>query len=164
MLTALIYICAIVIANLAVAHFGPWFSPINSFVLIGLDLSLRDHLHERWRDGGLWPRMLALISAAGAVSYILNPAAGQIAIASVVAFCTAALVDSIVYQAVARRSFMERANISNTAGALADSLIFPTVAFGALLPQIVAMQFAAKLFGGAIWALLIWRLTVKRSA
>ena len=44
---ACVYVSAIMLANLLVAKFGPWFSLINSFFLIGLDLSLRDSLHER---------------------------------------------------------------------------------------------------------------------
>ena len=46
---------------------------------------------------------------------------------------------------------MFSANGSNVAGAAVDSLIFPTLAFGALMPHIVAMQFAAKVAGGALW-------------
>jgi hypothetical protein len=40
-----------------------------------------------------------------------------------------------------------------------DSLIFPTLAFGVLMPHIVALQFAAKVAGGAIWASLLQRNT-----
>jgi hypothetical protein len=58
-------------ANLSISHFGPWVSPINAFVLIGLDLALRDYLHYRLKA---W-QMLALISATGLVTYLLNPAA-----------------------------------------------------------------------------------------
>jgi hypothetical protein len=155
-----LYIAAIVAANLSVAHFGPWVSPINSFLLIGLDLSLRDALHDRWRGRGLWPRMLGLIAAAGAISYLLNPAAGRIAFASVAAFCAAALIDAFVYQAMRFRPWMQRANGSNAAGAITDSVLFPTLAFGVFLPHIVALQFAAKVAGGAVWAYLLRRRTV----
>ena len=158
MFSVLIYIAAIVLANLLVAHFGPWFSPINSFLLIGLDLSLRDQLHEQWRNQSLWPRMLALIATAGLISYLLNPAAGQIAIASVVAFCAAAIADPAVYHASRGSSYLRRSNASIAAGALVDSIVFPTIAFGALLPNIVAMQFAAKVAGGAVFAYGLWRL------
>jgi len=157
----LIYIAAIVVANLTVAAFGPWVSPINAFALIGLDLALRDRLHERWQGSQLWPRMLGLIALAGLVSWWLNPAAGRIAIASVIAFCAAGLVDTLVYQRLAGRSFLQRSNGSNVAAALVDSLVFPTIAFGALLPAIVALQFAAKTLGGAVWSYLLWRVSPK---
>jgi uncharacterized PurR-regulated membrane protein YhhQ (DUF165 family) len=52
---------------------------------------------------------------------------------------------------------MFRANGSNMTGAAVDSLLFPTIAFGALMPHIVVMQFVAKVAGGALWAWLIGR-------
>ncbi len=143
----LIYAGAMALANLSVAHFGPWVSPINAFVLIGLDLALRDWLHVRLRA---W-QMLALIVAAGALTYLLNPTAGKIAVASSCAFTAAALVDWLTFARL-RGSWLLRANGSNVAGAAVDSLIFPTLAFGALMPHIVALQFAAKVVGGAVWA------------
>lgn len=155
MIAVSIYFAAIVAANLSIAHFGPWVSPINSFLLIGLDMTLRDHLHDRWRGAGLWPRMLGLIGGAGLVSYLLNPAAGIIAIASVAAFCVAAIVDAVVYHAMRQRVFLARSNSSNAAGAAADSLLFPTIAFGALMPDIVLMQFVGKVGGGFAWSLII---------
>lgn len=157
MFCVIIYIAAIVGANLSVAAFGPWISPINSFVLIGLDLALRDHLHDQWRGKLLWPRMLGLIAAAGAISYALNPASGKIALASVVAFCAAGVVDSLVYHLLRRRGYLVRSNGSNTAGAIADSMLFPTIAFGGFMPAIVVLQFAAKVCGGGIWAWIIHR-------
>lgn len=158
MLTVIIYVAAITAANLSVATFGPWVSPINAFLLIGLDLALRDSLHDRWRGPGLWPRMLALICTAGVISYLLNPATGIIAIASVAAFTIAGAVDALVYHLLRDRPFMQRSNGSNAAGALADSFIFPTIAFGGFLPHIVALQFAAKAAGGFLWAWAIWRV------
>lgn len=142
-----IYAAAMTAANLIVAAFGPWVSPINAFVLIGLDLALRDWLHMRLK---VW-QMGALIAATGMLTYVLNPAAGMIAIASAAAFTSAAVVDWSVF-AKLRGSWLFRANGSNVAGAAVDSLIFPTIAFGALMPHIVLMQFAAKVAGGALWA------------
>lgn len=142
-----IYAAAMTAANLIVAAFGPWVSPINAFILIGLDLALRDWLHVRLK---VW-QMGALIAATGALTYVLNPAAGMIAIASAAAFTSAAVVDWSVF-AKLRGSWLFRANGSNVAGAAVDSLIFPTIAFGALMPHIVLMQFAAKVAGGALWA------------
>lgn len=142
-----IYAAAMTAANLIVAAFGPWVSPINAFILIGLDLALRDWLHVRLK---VW-QMGALIAATGMLTYVLNPAAGMIAIASAAAFTSAAVVDWSVF-AKLRGSWLFRANGSNVAGAAVDSLIFPTIAFGALMPHIVLMQFAAKVAGGALWA------------
>lgn len=153
----LLYIGAIVAANLSVATFGPWASPLNSFLFIGLDLSLRDRLHDRWMGRGLWWRMAGLISATGAISYLLNPAAGKIAIASVASFCAAGLLDAAAYHFLRYRPWMQRANGSNAVGAAADSILFPTLAFGVFLPGVIALQFAAKVAGGAIWASVVWR-------
>ncbi len=148
-----IYALAMVSANLLVFAFGPWVSPINSFFLIGLDLTMRDWLQVRIRP----LQMLALISFTGVLTFILNPAAGMIAVASAVAFTGAAFVDWAAFTKL-RGSWMFRANGSNVAGAAVDSLIFPTLAFGALLPHIVAMQFVAKVAGGAMWSLVLQRV------
>lgn len=161
MLVVALYCSAMVAANLSVATFGPWISPLNAFLFIGLDLSLRDHLHDKWRGPGLWPRMLGLIVAAGAISYVLNPASAKIAVASVTAFICAGIVDAIAYHLLRDRPYMQRTNGSNAAGATVDSFIFPTLAFGAFLPHIVALQIAAKVGGGFVWSLLLRRLTKK---
>jgi uncharacterized PurR-regulated membrane protein YhhQ (DUF165 family) len=151
-LAILIYAAAMTLANLSIATWGPWVSPINAFVLIGLDLALRDWLHVRLNS---W-QMAALIAATGALTYALNPAAGMIAVASSVAFTAAALVDWATFTRL-RGSWLFRANGSNVAGAAVDSLIFPTLAFGVLMPHIVALQFVAKVAGGAMWA---WALSI----
>ena len=150
------YAIAMTLANLSVAAFGPAISPINAFFLIGLDLALRDWLHVRLK---VW-QMGTLIAATGALTYILNPAAGQTAVASACAFTAAALVDWSAFARL-RGSWLFRANGSNVAGAAVDSLLFPTIAFGALMPHIVAMQFVAKVAGGALWA---WVLRGARHA
>ena len=102
-------------------------------------------------------QMIGLIGIAGSLTYILNPAAGMIAVASAVAFTSAALVDWATF-AKLRGTWLFRANGSNVAGAAVDSLIFPTLAFGALMPHIVALQFIAKVAGGFIWSLVLSRL------
>lgn len=150
-----VYAVAMTVANLLVAKFGPAITPINAFVLIGLDLTLRDWLHLRLSA----KRMLALIVATGCLTYVLNPAAGMVAIASAMSFTAAAFVDWSVFQRLGGKSWLARSNTSNVAGAAIDSLLFPTIAFGALMPQIVASQFIAKVIGGAVWA---WLLNLRR--
>jgi uncharacterized PurR-regulated membrane protein YhhQ (DUF165 family) len=152
-----IYAIAMTIANLLVAKFGPVITPINAFVLIGLDLALRDWLHVRLK---VW-QMGALIASTGALTFVLNPAAGMIAIASATAFTAAAVVDWSIF-AKLQGAWLKRANVSNIGGAAVDSLVFPTIAFGALMPHIVAMQFVAKVAGGALWAYAINRWAVRK--
>ena len=149
-LTSLIYALAMTFANLSIAHWGPWVSPINSFLFIGLDLALRDWLHTKiqaWQMG-------ILISVSGLLTYFLNPSAGVIAVASAVSFTAASLVDWGVFTR-AKGTWLARANKSNVAGAAVDSLVFPTLAFGVLMPAIAATQFIAKVAGGIVWSYLI---------
>lgn len=149
-IAAFFYVAAMLLANLLVSKFGPAISPVLAFLLIGFDLSMRDWLHVRLRA---W-QMVGLIGAAGALTYGLSPAAGMIAVASAAAFTSGALVDWAAFTRL-RGSWLLRANGSNVAGAAVDSLIFPTLAFGALMPHIVLLQFVAKVAGGAIWATLM---------
>jgi len=78
----------------------------------------------------------------------------MIAIASALSFMLAALADWAVFAKITG-SWFKRANVSNVAGAAVDSIAFPTIAFGVLMPEIIAMQFIAKVFGGAIWSLVL---------
>jgi queuosine precursor transporter len=158
-IAVLIYATAMTLANLSVAAFGPAISPVNAFVLIGLDLALRDWLHVRLRAR----QMGALIVCTGLLTYSLNPAAGMIAVASACAFSAAALVDWATFTRL-RGSWLFRANGSNVAGAAVDSLIFPTLAFGALMPHIVALQFVAKVAGGVVWSFALSKMTKQEAA
>lgn len=146
----LAYAFAMTVANLLIVNFGVWMSPINSFLLIGLTLVLRDWLHIRLKA---W-QMGCLIFASGLITYVLNPAAAQIAIASSVSFTIAALVDWIVFIKTTG-SWFKRSNISNVASSAVDSVAFPTIAFGVLMPEIVLAQFVAKIAGGYIWSVAL---------
>lgn len=156
-----IYTLAMVGANLSVAAFGPWVSPINAFVLIGLDLTLRDRLHDALAGRAMfWLRMGAIIIGAAAISYALNPAAGRIALASFVAFAVAGAFDAVAYFWLRRSAYMTRVNGSNVVGAAVDSMLFPTIAFGAFMPAIIGLQFVAKVSGGYLWSLALRRLVI----
>lgn len=153
-LALVVYAATIVVANLLVAQFGPVITPVLAFVCIGLDLALRDWLQlrlTRWH-------MAALILGTGALTFALNPAAERIALASAASFVLAATADWLTFNTLAG-SWLRRSIGSNVAGAAVDSLVFPTLAFGALLPGIVAAQFVAKTAGGALWAWLLSRRT-----
>lgn len=148
------YIIALCIANYLVFIFGPWWSIINSFILIGFDFIVRDKLHEKL--GFIKISLIVLVAAI--LSYILNPAGGIIAIASGISFLAASLTDGFIYQLLIKRRWIVKSNISNTGASAVDSLLFPAIAFGAFLPWIVFGQFITKVFGGAIWSFLLRKI------
>ena len=75
------------------------------------------------------------------------------------AFGVSGLGDAFVYQFLRKYQYLLRVNSSNVVGSALDSLIFPTLAFGALMPEIVIGQFLAKIVGGGLWSVLLrkWR-------
>ena len=97
--------------------------------------------------------MGALILIASVVSYVLNPASGQIALASFIAFAIAGASDTVVYHWLRDRPYMQRVNGSNVAGAAVDSILFPTLA--GLPLAVIPVQFGAKVAGGFLWALVL---------
>jgi hypothetical protein len=154
MLYVIMYLVAIILANLTVALYGPGMAIINAFLFIGLDLTARDRLHDAWRGDKLLPKMAALIAAGSILSWLLNRNAGQIALASFVAFAAAATVDAVVYHLLGKYPRWLRINGSNVPSAFVDSLVFPTLAFGGFMPAIVFGQFIAKTLGGFVWSLV----------
>lgn len=159
------YLGAIVLANLTVALApAEWRGSvvlINSLVLIALDLTAGDRLHEAWRGRGLVWRMALLILAGSALSFALNGAAGPVALASLVAFALSATSDRLTYAVLHRHGWYVRVNGSNAVSALIDSAAFLSgLALAGLLPWqsvplLICGQFAAKLLGGAVWSMLL---------
>lgn len=161
----LLFLAAIATANLIVAHFGPPAVIPVGFTLVGFDLIARDVLHDRWRGRNLPLRMGALIAAGGVVAYLVNADAGQIAVASVLAFVSAQAVNAFVYWLVGHWPRLTRMNTSNAPAAVLDSAVFLTVAFGAFMPGLIAAQIAAKWAGGFVWSLVFaWRPRRRREA
>lgn len=153
----LMYLGAVVAANLTTAWLGPWMSVVNAFLFIGLDLTARDYLHESWRHRGLYSKMGLLIGAGSLLSWFLSRDAGRIGYASFAAFAAAGGVDALSYHWLSERT--ERlitVNGSNAAAALVDSIAFPLLAFGwPPLVGVMALQFAAKSLGGLGWSLAL---------
>ena len=149
------FIGALVLANLLVTWFGPWALPITAFFMIGLDLTIRDALHEAWHGKQLVLRMGLLIGLGAVIAFILNRNAFWIGLASFCAFASAGAADVAVYSVLFKKPWMIKVNASNAAAALADSLIFTLVAFHEWMPTLVASQFAIKLGGGFMWSLIL---------
>ncbi len=154
----MLYLAAIVAANLIITNLGSQVSIITAFFFIGLDLTARDSLHEKWRGRRLWWKMALLIATGSILSYVLNSNAAPIALASFVAFAVAGVADTLTYLILGDKARMIRVNGSNIVSAAVDSFIFPVLAFGwPPLWGIVAGQFIAKIAGGFIWSLFLAR-------
>ena len=154
MLYVILYLGAVVLANLTVARFGQPSVIVVAFLLIGLDLTARDQLHEAWRGKNLLPKMAALIAAGSFLSWVLNRNAGPVAVASFVAFAAAATTDAVVYHQLGGYPRWLRINGSNVPSAAVDSLLFPTLAFGGFPWLTVLGPFLAKTLGGFLWSLI----------
>lgn len=150
-----VYLVAVVVSNLILAEYGAVAAIPVGFFLVGLDLVLRDTIHEQWAGKGLWARMLLLIAAGGALSFLVNRDAAIIAVASSAAFVAAGITDTLIYQTLREQSWYKRSNGSNLGSALVDSAVFLTVAFGAFMPLLILTQYIAKVLGGVLWTWLI---------
>lgn len=156
MFLIVVYLLAIVLANLSVATFGAEVTIINAFLFIAFDLTTRDALHEHWQGRDLWRNMLLLIGAGSLLSAVLNWNAAPIAVASFGAFLAAGIVDAVVYHWLGDRAKLVKMNGSNVVSAAVDSIVFPALAFGfPLMWGIVLGQFAAKVIGGFIWSYIL---------
>lgn len=164
MIFVILYLTAIVLANISVTLFGPSVTVVNAFLFIALDLTARDRLHEQWQGKHLWRNMLFLIAGGSLLSAVLNWNAAPIALASFGAFLLSETADALVYQALHNRPQWIKMNGSNLVSAAVDSFAFPVLAFGwPPLWGIVIGQFVAKTIGGAIWAYVLTRRSVKVS-
>lgn len=154
----ILYLGAVILANLAVTAFGPASAIAVAFLFIGLDLTARDQLHDAWHGEGLLWKMAGLIAAGSLLSWLLNRNSQQVAIASFAAFAAAASVDAVVYHFLRRYPRWLRINGSNVPSAAVDSIFFPVLAFGGFPWTIILGQFLAKTLGGFLWSLVFRRL------
>lgn len=152
-----LYLGAAIGGNLAVASYGPEAAVPVALLAIGFDLTSRDALHDAWNGKGLLWKMALLILSGSAISYLINSNSLTVGIASCCAFLVSAVSDATVYSLLLKRTKWLKVTGSNVAGSLADSLIFPTIAFHAFLPEVVSGQFLAKVAGGAIWCAILSR-------
>lgn len=153
-----LYLIAIVLANVTVSIWGPNVSILNAFLFVGFNLTARDRLHDAWSENHLKRNMFFLILAGSCISFLFG--VGRIAIASFSAFAISEAIDAITYQRLSGRTKLVQINGSNVFSALSDSIVFPLLAFGwPPLVFIMVGQFAAKVAGGFVWAVV---LTQKR--
>ena len=152
-----VFLAAVVVANLITTHVGAPAIPYVAFGLIGLDLITRDRLSDVWGTTR-WPKMLALILVGGAISYWFNRDAATIAVASTIAFLGSEALEAVAYHLMRRLPWSARAPRAAMVGAIADSVLFVTIAFGFNF-EVVFLQVCAKVAGAVFWT---WVLSVTR--
>jgi uncharacterized PurR-regulated membrane protein YhhQ (DUF165 family) len=152
------YLASIVAANVAVVLWGRPAALVSSWLVIPLDLTVKDVLQERWTGQQLVLRLGALVLAGSLLTVLVLGRADRVAVASAAAFLAAGAADGVVLHRLRRQGRLLRVNASNVAGAAVDSLVFQLVAFGDAPPLLVAAQASAKVVGGLLWSLLLVRL------
>jgi hypothetical protein len=150
------YLGAIIVANLLVGKYGSMVVIPIGFLLVGFDITTRDTLHELWVTKR-WLKMGVLISIGSLLSWLLNKNIALIAIASLAAFASSSIVDTITYSLLHKKDYLIKVNGSNLFSSFTDSIIFITIAFGNFLPLLIIAQFSAKFIGGFMWSLLLKR-------
>jgi len=148
---ALAYIGTVIAANWAVQTFGVvpvgfgLVAPAGVY-LIGLALVLRDFV--QWSLGKAW--MLAALAIGAALSFLV--ADPRFAIASAAAFAFSELADFALFTWVAPR-WARAVAIGGIVGAVIDSAIFLSIAFGSL--AFLPGQVLGKTYGIALAVVLI---------
>lgn len=148
---ALAYIAAVVGANILSTEFGMvaiGFGLMASAgtYAAGAALGLKDAVRE-----GLGPwGMVGVIVIGSALSFWL--ADPFIAVASLAAFSSSEILDSLIYEPLRSRSKLGGVVVSNTFGAALDTWVFLALApFG----PITAHAFAGQMVGKVLWATLL---------
>lgn len=148
------FLATVPAANWLVGHIGtvcpphqPCLVPVlpglmapSGVLMIGVAMVLRDFLRERIGLAGV----LALVLVGALLSLALAPQ--QLALASLAAFAIAEAADTAVYEPLRRRGLAVAVLASGMAGALVDSVLFLSLAFGSLdfLPgQVVGKLWAS---------------------
>jgi uncharacterized PurR-regulated membrane protein YhhQ (DUF165 family) len=155
-----LFIMAVLVANLLVNRFGQVALPFTAFVLIPFDLVTRDVLHERWAAESravVYLYFLLLICGAGLGTLLVHSGAAWVVAGSIAGFSGATAANTVCYDLILTYrpevSRFWRMTISNVFGAVADSILFPVVAFESVDAFLAVSQASAKSFGGVVWAM-----------
>ncbi|GAC1575021.1 MAG: hypothetical protein NVS3B18_08670 [Candidatus Dormibacteria bacterium] len=158
-IAALAYIGTVVAANWAVQHYGivpvgfGYKGPAGVY-FVSVALVLRDLV--QYSLGRAWS-VVALLVAAAVSFAVASPA---LATASACAFLFSELLDFALFTWIAPR-WSRAVLVGGIAGAVADSVIFLTIAFGSL--AFLPGQILGKLYGVVIAAVAIAALRSRRT-
>lgn len=139
-----LYLLALMIANALVFGVGQVALLATSLALIPFDFAVRVRLQERWQGPRLWLRLFGLMVAGGLLTLAVLPEAGRVAAASVIAFLCSSALGAWVYQDLKPFSAEHARWWSLGAMAVADSFLFPWIAFQSVMWWLVGLQCVTK--------------------
>lgn len=151
-----LYCSAFIVANLIVFYLGPYGLIISSLLLIPFDFVMRCYFHEKWSGFELILNLGFMVLFSAGATYILNPAAENIAIGSVCGFIAAQIFAGLFYQKFKWETFFVKVNGSDLIAIISDSIIFQLVAFGLINWKVTAGQILMKAIGGLFWYWIIF--------
>lgn len=122
---ATVWLANYLIVTVGIVHVGFGLMAPAGVYAAGLAFTLRDIVQ---RTLGRDVVVLCIITGA-AVSYLIAPA---FAFASAVAFLVSELADFAIYTPLSKKTWAGAVTLSNTVGAMVDSFLFLTIAFGSL--------------------------------
>lgn len=161
MVAAVIYIIAVLGANLT----ATWFVPLPVFgqvavgtFIFGFTFTQRDRMHVRGRK--FVYAVIALATLLSVALSALGHVPSRIILASVIAIVIAETVDTEIYQRLLAKSWWHRVLTSNTVSIPLDSIFFNLVAFaGVFEPRVMVAiifgEIVVKFGVGALAA--VWR-------
>lgn len=153
-----LYLLSFVGANLLVKHFGAYGLWFSSFLLIPFDFVCRCLLHEKWKGLKLIFNLLLLTAASGAITYLINRHAINIALGSLAGFSASQLGAGIFYQWLKQsKNWFFKVNISDLIAIVCDSLVFQYIAFDKLVIPVTIGQVAIKFAGGLMWYYILFK-------
>ena len=148
------YVLMFLVANVLVSALGAAITPINALFLIAGDMVLRDRI--QYESGVSWSVGACVI--AGLATIAIAPGSEMIAAASALSVTLAGAASAIAFK-IKSGGFFSKAMPANIAAAAVDSVAFPLIAFGSLMPGVTLAQFAAKTIGATVILMIIKRHT-----
>lgn len=167
MRSAVIYVIAVLVANLT----ATWFIPLPVFgqvavgtFVFGFTFTQRDRMHRKGRK--FVYAVIAVAALLSALLSVLGQVPARIIIASVIAILIAETADTEIYQRLLAQSWWHRVLKSNAVSIPLDSIFFNLVAFlGVLSPRmlvsLIVGEIVVKFAVGAVTA--IWRSKQERT-
>jgi uncharacterized PurR-regulated membrane protein YhhQ (DUF165 family) len=157
---ALALLLSVLLANLLTSYYS--LVPAGFGLMVtagtyaaGLCLGLRDGLQQ---TGGVrW----VLVAIAGGIALSAAFGNGRIALASAVAFGLGETIDLAIYTPLRRRNWRAAVAASNAVGALADTLLFLSIAGFPLTAGLVGGQLLVKAVWMTALALLVGEVAVR---